>query len=199
MTDTCPNPPRLLDQVRDAIRVRHYSLRTEEAYVQWIKRYIFFHDKRHPKDLKERHVAAFLTHLATERNVAASTQNQALCAIVFLYRNVLQMELGAFNGLIFAKRPKNLPEVFTRQEVQAVLNQLKGISWLMASLMYGTGLRLMECVRLRVADLDFGNHRLMVRDGKGAKDRVTMLPDKLIDPLKENCRRTKILYRNDLK
>ena len=199
MIDNCPNPPRLLEQVRDAIRVRHYSIRTEEAYVQWIKRYIFFHDKRHPKDLTERHVAAFLTHLATERNVAASTQNQALCAIVFLYRNVLQIELGAFNGLIFAKRPKKLPEVFTRQEVQAVLSQLKGVSWLMASLMYGTGLRLMECVRLRVADLDFGNHRLLVRDGKGAKDRVTMLPDKLIDPLKKNCRRTKILYRNDLK
>lgn len=144
-------------------------------------------------------MAAFLTHLATKRNIAASTQNQALCAIVFLYRHVLQMELGEFDGLIFAKRPKKRPEVFTRQEVQAVLSQLKGISWIMASLMYGTGLRLMECVRLRLADLDFGNHRLMVRDGKGAKDIVTMPPDKLIDPLKENCRRTKILYRKDLK
>jgi len=199
MTSLHPQPPRLLDQVRAAIRVRHYSIRTEEAYVQWIKRYIYFHGKQHPRDLHESHVTAFLTHLATERNVAASTQNQALCAIVFLYRHVLKRELGSFEGLIFAKRPKKMPEVFTRKEVQSVLAQLNGMPWLMASLMYGAGLRLMECVRLRVGDTDFGNHRLMIRDGKGAKDRVTMLPEKLIAPLKDNCRQTKELYLEDLK
>ena len=162
--------PKLLDQVRSAIRVRHYSIRTEEVYAHWVKRYIYFHGKRHPQDLNVGHVAAFLSHLAVERKVAASTQNQALCALVFLYRHVLGMELGQFEGMVFAKRRRKLPEVFSRKEVEKVMANLSGVFRLMAALMYGSGLRLGECVRLRVADLDFGNRWLMVRDGKGGKD-----------------------------
>lgn len=191
-------PPRLLDQVRNAIRVRHYSIRTEEAYVQWIKRYIYFHEKRHPRVLNAKHVAAFLSHLAVERQVAASTQNQALCALVFLYRHVLQKDLGKFEGIVFAKRRRKLPEVFSRDEVEKVMANLSGIPWLMAALMYGAGLRLMECVRLRVADLDFGNRRLIVRDGKGGKDRITMLPQQLIKPLKKHLTGVNRCYRQDI-
>ena len=190
--------PKLLDQLREAIRVRHYSIRTEEAYVQWVKRYIYFHDKRHPKELNARHVAAFLSDLAIERKVAASTQNQALCALVFLYRHVLEKELGQFEGVVFAKRHRKVPEVFTREEVAKVLSLLSGVSWLMAALMYGTGLRLMECVRLRVADLDFGNRRLVVRDGKGGKDRITMLPMQLVKPLEKHLTETNRVFREDL-
>ena len=191
-------PPRLLEQVRNAIRVRHYSIRTEEAYVQWIKRYIYFHEKRHPKDLNAKHVAAFLSYLAVKRKVAASTQNQALCALVFLYRHVIQKDLGKFEGIVFAKRRRKLPEVFSRDEVDRVMANLSGIPWLMAALMYGAGLRLMECVRLRVADLDFGNRRLIVRDGKGGKDRVTMLPQQLIKPLKDHLTGVNRRYRQDI-
>ncbi len=190
--------PKLLDQLRTAIRVRHYSIRTEEVYVQWVKRYIFFHGKRHPKDLSEKHVTRFLSHLAVERKVAASTQNQALCALVFLYRHVLEKELGHFEGMVFAKRPRKLPEVFTREEVEKIMTNLSGVSWLAAALMYGAGLRLGECVRLRVADLDFGNRRLMVRDGKGGKDRITMLPQQLIKPLKDHLADVHRTYRQDL-
>ena len=190
--------PKLLDQLRAAIRVRHYSIRTEEVYVHWVKRYIYFHNKCHPKDLNAAHVAAFLSHLAVERKVAASTQNQALCALVFLYRHVLEKELGQFEGMVFAKRRRKLPEVFSRDEVERVLSKLSGVSWLMAALMYGAGLRLMECVRLRVADLDFGNRRLIVRDGKGGKDRITMLPRQLVKPLEDHLKAVRLTYREDL-
>ena len=198
MIDTCPNPPRLLEQVRDAIRVRHYSIRTERAYVEWIRRYILFHGKTHPAQLEARHVGAFLSYLAVERDVAASTQNQALCAIVFLYRNVLEMELGEIGNLVFAKRPQHVPEVFTKDEVRQVLRRMRGWQGLMAWLMYGAGLRLGECVSLRVGDMDFGNQRIVVRDGKGHKDRVTILPASQVAQLKTHLLKTRSLFKRDL-
>jgi len=176
--------PRLLDRLRDAIRRLHYSRRTEEAYIHWTKRFIFFHGKRHPRELGEAAVTAFLNHLATDRNVAASTQNQALSALLFLQRNTLGAELDWLDGLVRAKRPKRMPVVLTREEVEKILSTLEGTQWLMASLLYGTGMRLMECLRLRVKDVDFGYSQILIRDGKGEKDRITMLPRRLIDPLR---------------
>lgn len=158
--------PKLLDRVREAVRVRHYSIRTERAYVDWIRRYILFHGKRHPATLEARHVGEFLSYLAQKRNVAAETQNQALCAIVFLYRKVLEIALGEISNLVFAKKPRRLPEVFSKDEMRLVLKQIDGWQRLAAWLMYGAGLRLGKCVRLRVGDLDFGNRRIVVRDGK---------------------------------
>lgn len=165
--------PKLLDQVREKIRVKHYSLRTEEAYVHWIKRFIFFHGKRHPKEMAAPEVEAFLSHLATEGKVAASTQSQALSAILFLYRQVLGVELSWLENVTWAKKPERLPVVLTLQEVKSVLAHLDGRHWLMASLLYGSGLRLMEYVRLRVKDVDFEMRQITVRDGKGFKDRMT--------------------------
>jgi site-specific recombinase XerD len=162
-------PPRLLDLVRDAIRRRHYSYRTEQAYVYWIKRFIYFSGKRHPKDLGAAEVTAFLNHLAGERDVAASTQNQALSALLFLYKETLAQPLPWLDGLERAKRPARLPSVLTRSEVQRLLVQMHGARWLMASLLYGAGLRLMECLMLRVKDVDFDYRQILVRDGKGAK------------------------------
>jgi integron integrase len=192
-----PGKPKLLDQVRAAIRVRHYSIRTEEAYVQWVKRYIYFHGKRHPKDLDEVHVNQFLSHLAVKGRVAASTQNQALCALVFLYRHVLHKELGAFGEIVRARRPVRLPEVLTREEVKRFMAHLGGVHRLMAGLMYGAGLRLMETVRLRIKDVDFGYNRIVVRDGKGGKDRVTMLPQSVKPGLEEHMVEIKSLFRTD--
>jgi site-specific recombinase XerD len=166
--------PRLLDQVRGIIRCKHYSIRTEQSYVDWIKRYIYFHNEKHPKDLGEEHISAFLTHLAVKGKVASSTQNQALCALVFLYRHVLNKEIGEFENLIRAKKPHKLPVVFTREEVKEILLQLDGVHWLMGQLLYGAGLRIMECVRLRIKDVDFGYGQIVVRNGKGQKDRVTI-------------------------
>jgi site-specific recombinase XerD len=166
--------PQLLDAVRGVIRCKHYSIRTEQSYVDWIKRYIYFHNKQHPKDLGEEHISAFLTHLAVKRKVASSTQNQALCALVFLYRQVLKKEVGEFENLIRAKKPHKLPVVFTREEVKEILLQLDGVHWLMGQLLYGAGLRIMECVRLRIKDVDFGYGQIVVRNGKGQKDRVTI-------------------------
>ena len=157
-----PKPPRLLDQVRDKLRKLHYSPRTEEAYVGWIKRFIWFHGKRHPKDMAEPEVEAFLSNLATQRGVSASTQNQALCSLLFLYKRVLGVELGWVDGVTRAKRPERVPVVLTREEVALVLQQMQGREWLMASLMYGTGLRLMECVQLRIQDIDFGYRQITV-------------------------------------
>jgi integron integrase len=168
--------PRLLDQVREAIRARHYSRRTEKAYVHWIKRYIFFHGKRHPAELGASEVTTFLTSLAVRDKVAASTQNQALSALLFLYREVLGVELPWLDDVVRAKRPQHLPVVLTRDEVRAVLQRLDGVPRLMALLLYGGGLRLLECCRLRVKDVDFATNQIVVRDGKGGKDRVTMLP-----------------------
>lgn len=172
--------PRLLDQLRDVIRRKHYSIRTEEAYVNWARRFILFHNKRHPNQMGGPEIEAFLTHLAVDRKVAASTQNQALNALVFLYRYVIGKNIDDEIDAVRAKRPRRLPTVLTRQETHALLAAMSGISQLMAKLLYGSGLRLMECARLRVKDVDFGLHQILVREGKGEKDRVTMLPDSLI-------------------
>jgi integron integrase len=191
--------PRLLDQVRDVIRCKHYSIRTEQSYVDWIKRFIYFHNKQHPKDMGETHISAFLTHLAVDRKVASSTQNQALCALVFLYRDVIKKEVGEFENLIRAKKPPKLPVVFTREEVKQILLQLEGIHWLMGQLLYGAGLRIMECVRLRIKDVDFGYGQIVVRDGKGGKDRVTMLPGIICDDLQRHLQKVKRIHEMDLK
>lgn len=162
---------RLLDRLRDAIRTRHYSYQTEKAYLHWARRFIYFHDKRHPQEMGEAEIAAFLSHLAVERRVSASTQNQALNALLFLYKQVLEREVGLIQGVVRAKRPVHLPTVMTREEVAAVLQRLSGREWLMAALMYGTGMRVMECLRLRIKDIEFGFRQIRVRDGKGQKDR----------------------------
>ena len=190
--------PKLLDQVRDAMRLRHMSYRTEEAYVHWIRRFIFFHNRRHPKDMGADEIRAFLAHLAVHRHGAASTQNVALNALLFLYRHVLRQEFPEIGELERAKRPRRLPTVLTREEVTALLTQLKGTQHLMASLLYGSGLRLMECLRLRVKDLDFAYQQLTVRDGKGAQDRVTMLPQSLAEPLQRHLAKVQLLHAEDL-
>jgi integron integrase len=192
-----PHPKKLLDQVRDALRLNHYSLRTEETYVDWITRFILFHNKRHPKDMGTAEVEAFLTHLAVDLTVAASTQNQALSAVLFLYREVLKKDLGPVDS-IRAKKPKRLPTVLSREEARKVIGCMSGTYQLMAKLLYGSGLRLMECVRLRVQDVDFAQHQIVVRDGKGEQDRITMLPDSLIAPLQEHLQRVKQLHKQDL-
>ncbi|MDO8891543.1 MAG: integron integrase [Sulfurimicrobium sp.] len=189
--------PKLLDLVRDKIRVKHYSIRTETQYVQWIKRFIFFHGKRHPRELGAAQVEAFLTHLAVVGNVAASTQNQALSALLFLYREVLEVELPWLDNVTRAKQPQRLPVVLTRNEVRVVLDRMAGVYGLMASLLYGTGMRLMECVRLRVKDVDFERGEILIRDGKGAKDRVTMLPSLVVPALQAHLRQRRALFEDD--
>jgi integron integrase len=178
MREASPGPPRprLLDRVREALRTRHYSHRTEKAYIHWIKRDIFFHGKRHPAQMGAAEVTEFLTSLAIRDRVAASTQNQALSALLFLYRQVLDVELPWLDDVVRAKRPQRLPVVLTRAEVRAVLERLDGVPRLMAFLLYGAGLRLLECCRLRVKDVDLETNQIVVRDGKGKRDRVTMLP-----------------------
>lgn len=190
--------PKLLDQVREAIRTRHYSLRTEKAYVHWIKRFIFFHNKRHPQEMGEAEIGQFLSALATESQVSASTQNQALNALLFLYRAVLEQPIGYVNGVVRAKRPSRLPVVLTRQEVRAIVGGLEGVEWVMVTLLYGAGLRLMECLRLRVQEIDFVSNQITVRAGKGDKDRVTMLPTSVVEPLRRHLERVKVLYQRDL-
>jgi integron integrase len=192
-----PTDRKLLDRVRDALRLKHYSIRTEEAYVNWIKRYIYFHNVRHPAEMGASEVQAFLTHLAVKENVAASTQNQALSALLFLYRQVLNQDLGPIDALR-AKKPKRLPTVLTRDEVHRVFAHLSGVNLLMARLLYGSGLRLMECLRLRVKDLDFDYRTITVRDGKGEQDRVTILPESLIVPLQDHLRIVKRTHEEDL-
>jgi integron integrase len=189
---------RLLDQVRDAVRRKHYSLRTEEAYVYGIRRFILFHGKRHPKQMGAPEVTMYLTHLAVDMNVAASTQNQALCAILFLYRQVLGGELGSLQDMERAKRTPRVPVVLRQAEVRAVLKELRGIPWLVAALLYGSGLRLMECVRLRVKDLDFDQLEIIVREGKGERDRATMLSRTLVEPLRHHLERLKRMHKEDL-
>jgi integron integrase len=188
-----------LDRVRTVIRARHYSASTEKAYVGWVRRYVLFHGKRHPETLGEAEITEFLSALATRRRVSASTQNQALSALLFLYRDVLGREMAWMDGIVRAKRPIRLPVVLSREEVQAILGQMNGTPWLMASLMYGAGLRLMECCRLRVKDVDFGRGELLVRDGKGRKDRVTLLPKRTCGPLSAHLDRVRSLHRRDLK
>jgi integron integrase len=190
--------PKLLDQLREALRARHYSRRTEQTYCSWVKRFIFFHNVRHPEEMAEPEINAFLTHLAVKEKVSASTQNQALSALLFLYRHVIGREVGNLGDVIRARKPKRLPVVMIREEVKAVLANLTGDKWLMASLMYGAGLRLMECLRLRVQDIDFTCNEILVRDGKGSKDRITMLPESLKDPLQNHLKKVRAIHGKDL-
>jgi integron integrase len=185
--------------LRDAINRLHYSARTEETYVHWVKRFIYFSGKRHPAELGAVEVTAFLNHLARERDVAAATQNQALSALLFLYREVLRQPLPWLDELDRARRPAKVPTVLTREEVHRLLAAMRGTKWLMAGLLYGAGLRLRECLKLRVKDIDFGYRQIVVRDGKGAKDRVTMLPAALAEPLKAHLRATKELHERDVR
>jgi integron integrase len=188
----------LMDEMRAALRSRHYSPRTEKTYCAWVRRYIRFHKLRHPAEMTEAEINAFLTHLAIEEKVSASTQTQALSALLFLYRHVIYYELGDLGQVARARTPDRLPVVLTRDEVRAVLAQMDGECWLMASLLYGGGLRLMECLRMRVHDIDFASGEIVVRSGKGAKDRVTMLPDALKPPLHDQLRRAKAVHARDL-
>ncbi len=191
-------PSPFLEQVRRAIRVRHYSIRTERSYVDWVRRFILFHGKRHPAEMGEREVADFLTWLAVQRKVAPATQNQALNALVFLYRHVLERPLGELGPVTRAKRQRRLPVVLSHDEVRALLRHLEGVHWLCACLMYGSGLRLTECLRLRVKDLDFRQRAILVRHGKGGKDRVVTLPDELIKPLQRHLEGVKNIHEKDL-
>ena len=188
--------PRLLERVSQALRVRHYAMRTEEAYAGWIRRYILFHNKRHPSSMGAEEINMFLTHLAVEGHVAASTQNQALSAILFLYKHVLKEEIGRIE-LIRARRSRNQPNVLTREEVVEVLGRLEGTWWLMGMLLYGSGLRQIECLRLRVKDVDLKRGEVMVRDGKGGKDRITTLSEALDEPLAAHAERLRGLARDD--
>jgi len=194
-----PDSPRLLDQVRDRLRLKHYSLRTETAYVGWIRRFIFFHGKRHPSGLGKGDVEAFLTSLAVARNVAAATQNQALSALLFLYKEVLGEELPWLDDVTRAKKPARLPTVLSRAEMAALLGQIgEGEMQLIVRLLYGTGMRLLECLRLRVKDLDLARHEIVVRDGKGGKDRVTMVPVALVPALQAQLARCRVQHAADL-
>jgi integron integrase len=194
---TGPRPPKLLDRVREANRLRHGSRSTEKAYVRWIRRYILFHGKRHPAEMGAPEVTRFLSSLAVQGKVAASTQNQALSALLFLYRHVLHQELPWLDEVARAKRPKHLPIVLTRDEVRAVIAELHGTPRLMATLLYGSGLRLLECCRLRVEDIDFGMNQIVVRGGKGAKDRVTVLPAVAKGALTQHLERVKRQHEAD--
>ena len=194
-----PASPRLFDQVRAIIRVKHYSIRTEQAYVDWIKRYIHFHGNTHPSALGAGDVAAFLTHLAVDRDVAAATQNQAQSALLFLYREVLTRELPLLEGVVRAKTPSRLPVILTTREVIALLRALTGTHRLIGELLYGSGMRIMEGVRLRVKDLDLERREIVVRDGKGAKDRLTMVADRLVMPLRQHHQRVRQLHEMDLR
>ena len=189
---------KLLDQVRDELRVRHYSLRTEESYISWIRRFILFHNKQHPVEMGEKEIKEYLTNLAVEGKVASSTQNQALCAIIFLYKEVLKSKIGNLEDTIWAKKPKKLPVVYTRDEVKAVLKNLKGTEWIVCNILYGAGLRLIECLRLRTQDIDFKYNQIIIRSGKGDKDRVTILPVIVKEILKARLNDVKKQHLKDL-
>lgn len=193
-----PQEPKLLDQIRGRLRVKHYSIRTEQAYVDWVRRFVNFHQRRHPRDLGQTEVEAFLTDLAVRRRVSASTQNQAKSAILFLYKEVINKELPWLNGVVAARVSQRLPVVLSVEEVNAALGRLRGTSSLVARLLYGSGLRILECLRLRVKDIDFASREILVRDGKGAKDRVTMLPASLTEPLQRHLERVRELHGEDL-
>lgn len=190
--------PRLLDQMRQALRSRHYSRRTEDSYCTWVKRFILFHKVRHPGEMGEKEINEFLSRLAIEGKVSASTQNQALSAILFLYRRVLRREIGDLGEVIRARRAKRLPVVMTREEVKAIMDRLEGQVWLTACLMYGAGLRLNECLSLRVQDIDFGANQITVRSGKGSKDRLTMLPQAAKQRLVEHLQRVRAIHEKDV-
>lgn len=193
-------PPRkLLDQLRDHLRTKHYSLRTEEAYVAWVRRFILFHNKRHPGEMGPAEINQFISHLAIERHMAASSQNQALSAIVFLYRHVLAIDLeGAGLNTVRPQKPKRIPTVLSKAEAKRVIARMDGVYRIMAQLMYGCGLRLIEMLRLRVKDIDFANCQIIVRDGKGEDDRITVFPSVLMEPLRLHLQHVKILHDKDL-
>jgi integron integrase len=195
---TAPREPRLLDRLRQEIRVRHYSIRTERSYVDWVRRFIVFHGKRHPGEMGEQEVAAFLSHMAVERQVAAATQAQARSAILFLYKEVLKIQLPWLDEVVAAKTPRRLPMVLTVSEVRHLLDQMSGSAGLVAALLYGTGMRLLEGLRLRVKDVEFQRREITVRDGKGGKDRVTVLPENLILPLQQQLSKARALHQRDL-
>jgi integron integrase len=199
LTGEIMSKPKLLAQVRAVMRLQHLSLATEHAYVQWIKRYIIFHKMRHPLEMGAAEIREFLTHLAVKLEVTSSTQNQALYALLFLYGQVLHKDIGPVGQIERAKRSKRLPEVFTPEEARKVIAQLHGTNRLMAGLLYGSGLRLMECLRLRVKDIDFERHQIIVREGKGDKDRVTMLPLSLHELLKELLAKIKLLHEEEIR
>lgn len=190
--------PRLLDQMRERIRLKHYSIRTEHVYCEWVKRFIRFHQYRHPQDMGAAEVEAFLTELAVKRNVSASTQNQALSALLFLYKEVLALDLPWLADVVRAKKPQRLPVVLSIEEVRRILAALDGELWLVCSLLYGTGMRLMEVLRLRVKDVDFARNEILIRDGKGMKDRVTMLPMRLAEPLRRHLAVVRATHRAEL-
>lgn len=198
MQEAAMTKPRLLEQTRQVLRTFHYSIRTEQNYIQWIKRFILFHNKQHPKDMGVNEVTAFLTDLAVNKHVSASTQNQALSAILFLYKRVLLVELDWIDDVVRAKRPKRLPVVLSKDETMLILNAMRGTNALVAKLLYGTGMRLMEAIRLRVQDLDFENNQIVVRAGKGNKDRYTTLPLSLLDELQLQLESAKVLHEKDL-
>ena len=191
-------PPRLLDRLKEQLRARHYSLRTEDAYVDWTRRFILFHGKRHPQELGAPEVQAFLSHLAVARRVSPSTQNQAKAALLFLYREVLAVDLPWLSEIVQAKRQARLPVVLTPGEVRALFDQMEGVMGLVAQVLYGTGMRLMEVLHLRVKDLEFERHEIVVRNGKGGRDRVTMLPERLAAPLRAHLARVRALHEKDL-
>ena len=193
-----PVKPRLLDEVRATLRLEHYSRRTETTYIDWIKRFILFHGKRHPAEMGADEVREFLTYLAAEKNVAASTQNQALSALLFLYRVVLKSKLPWVDEFQRVQRPPKVPVVFTKEEARAVLSRINGTARLMANLLYGSGLRLMECVRLRVKDVDLGYLQVTIREGKGGRDRLTMIPVQLADALRRQIEKVAQLHEEDL-
>ena len=193
-----PKSRKLLDQIRDAIRLKHYSYSTEKTYVHWARRYILFHNKRHPAEMGAVEIETFLTHLAKEDNVSASTQNQALNALLFLYRSVLKIDLAIPIHALRAKRSEHLPTVLSKEETAQVLSGMHGLHQLMAKLLYGSGLRLMECLRLRVKDIDFEQSQIIVREGEGEKDRATMLPSSLVEPLKTQIAYIRNLHELDL-
>jgi integron integrase len=190
--------PRLLDRLRYRIRLKHYSIRTEKTYLDWNRRFILFHNKRHPCTMGAQEVEQFLTYLAVNGRVASSTQNQALSAILFMYKEVLNIELPSINNVTRAKRPEKLPVVFSKNEIQRLLASLDGTYWIMAHLLYGAGLRLMECLRLRVKDVDFDRKQIAVRNGKGNKDRLTMLPETVIPYLQQHLGKVNIIHKQDL-
>ena len=198
-TQPPPVKPKLLHLVRQAIRIRHYSPRTEEAYVHWIRRYIFFHNVRHPAEMGKPEINAFLSHLAVSEHVSASTQTQALSALVFLYRNVLEREIGLLEGVVRAKRPARLPVVLTRDEARQLFARMDGVVLLACRLLYGSGLRLLECLHMRVKDIEFERNEITVRDGKGQKDRVTMLPASCKQPLLDHLAKVRRQYEDDLR
>ncbi len=188
----------LLEHTRQTCRLKHFSLKTEKAYLAWIRRFILFNNKRYPREMREKEISKYLTFLADKANVSASTQNQAFSAILFLYRDVLEINLSKIDNIHRPRRSSKLPVVFTKEEVNAVIDQLHGTKKLMVLLLYGSGLRLMECIRLRVKDVDFGYNQITVRDGKGNKDRLTMLPISLKNPLKEHLKKVKLIHDKDL-